>query len=335
MKLKTKLLLFVLIAIALIVTIDVFRSHFMDEELQARTQLRESIISSYPEKAKKLMSSYGLKPFGAAHHKGAKQVILIHGIDDPNKVWMNLAPALSSSGFAVKIMLYPNDQPISSSAKFFQTHLQKLYKTNSKNISIVAHSMGGLVTREMLTAPNLNYADKVTKEKLPKVDHLIMVGTPNHGSEMARFRFFSELREQFINMTKGHYHWLQFFVDGAGEAGIDLMPKSAFLTELNNRNHPKDVELTVIAGLMTIDEKTKLEAFIRPLGLKPIKGIQAIDQIINTIGDGLVSAQSARLEGIDYQTVQGTHLSIIRNIFPKSQRIPPAVPIIVKMLTNS
>ena len=50
------------------------------------------------------------------------------------------------------------------------------------------------------------------------------------------------------------------------------------------------------------------------------------------LGDGLVTVESTRLEGVPHRTVEGTHLSMIRNITSDSQRIPPAVPIIVDYL---
>ena len=50
------------------------------------------------------------------------------------------------------------------------------------------------------------------------------------------------------------------------------------------------------------------------------------------LGDGLVTVESARLEGVPLRTVDGTHLSMIRNITKGSHRIPPAVPIIVNRL---
>jgi len=50
------------------------------------------------------------------------------------------------------------------------------------------------------------------------------------------------------------------------------------------------------------------------------------------LGDGLVTVESTRLEGVPHQTVAGTHLSMIRNITTGSQRIPPAVPTIVDRL---
>ena len=50
------------------------------------------------------------------------------------------------------------------------------------------------------------------------------------------------------------------------------------------------------------------------------------------LGDGLVTVESTRLEGIPHRTVDGTHLSMIRNVVESSRRIPPAVPIIVDRL---
>ncbi|NIO09463.1 MAG: hypothetical protein GTO40_16245, partial [Deltaproteobacteria bacterium] len=50
------------------------------------------------------------------------------------------------------------------------------------------------------------------------------------------------------------------------------------------------------------------------------------------LGDGLVTVESTRLEGVPHRTVDGTHLSMIRNITSESRRIPPAVPVIVDYL---
>ena len=50
------------------------------------------------------------------------------------------------------------------------------------------------------------------------------------------------------------------------------------------------------------------------------------------LGDGLVTVESTRLEGVPHRTVNGTHLTMIRNITKGSHRIPPSVPIIVNRL---
>ncbi|MBW2437513.1 MAG: hypothetical protein JRF29_09555, partial [Deltaproteobacteria bacterium] len=51
-------------------------------------------------------------------------------------------------------------------------------------------------------------------------------------------------------------------------------------------------------------------------------------------GDGLVTVESTRLEGVPHRTVDGTHMSMIRNMTTRSKRIPPAVPIIIDQLQS-
>jgi len=53
--------------------------------------------------------------------------------------------------------------------------------------------------------------------------------------------------------------------------------------------------------------------------------------VTHGLGDGLVTVESTRLKGISHKTVNGTHLTMIRNITESSQRIPPAVPLIVDL----
>jgi hypothetical protein len=52
------------------------------------------------------------------------------------------------------------------------------------------------------------------------------------------------------------------------------------------------------------------------------------------LGDGLVTVESTRLEGVPHRTVDGTHMSMIRNMTTRSKRIPPAVPIIIDQLQS-
>ena len=54
--------------------------------------------------------------------------------------------------------------------------------------------------------------------------------------------------------------------------------------------------------------------------------------VTHGLGDGLVTVESTRLKGVPHRTVDGTHLSMIRNITRDSPRTPPAVPIIIDYL---
>ena len=242
----------IVLCVTLIVVIQAVRYFFREEERQTRIHIREAVKKKYPEAVKRIKATYGLRPFerpipSVKRDVQATEVILVHGLDEPGKVWMNLSPALVKEGFPVWIMTYPNDQPIIESAQFFLKHLKLHNGSGTGSISIVAHSMGGLVAREMLTDPSFSYAEKADKGELPAVELLIMVGTPNHGSGLAQFRAFTEFRDQLGNLFKGNYHWLQGIVDGAGEAGIDLIPGSKFLKTLNSRPHPYNVSMLVIA----------------------------------------------------------------------------------------
>ena len=202
-------MLLVSMSLLLVVGFQILRHHYLEEEKQARILLRETIRQKFPEEANEMFAAYGIKSadgndFIPSKDTGKPDVILIHGLDEPGKVWMNLRPSLMNAGFNIWIMTYPNDQPIIESAQFFFEEMKTLKARGRKTVSIVAHSMGGLVSREMLTRPELAYIQRASNEDVPMVAQLIMVATPNDGSELARFRVFTEFRDQLANLFSSH-----------------------------------------------------------------------------------------------------------------------------------
>ena len=319
---------------------------YREEEKQLRSQLRESVIEKFPEETSQFFETFGLFYFSTdrknpeADHLSRKSVVLVHGLDDPGKVWQNLAPVLKKEKFNVWLMHYPNDQPVVASTRLFFEELKELRQVGIQRISIVAHSMGGLVSREMLTNPDFAYERAARDGQVPAVDSLTMVGTPNHGSQLARFRVLAEFRDHWTRITKGEASWLGFILDGAGEAKIDLLPESQFLKELNARPHPDGLDQMVIAGITSPWTEGEIKNLLVRLNEQMPENshaqINALgDQLISMthgLGDGLVTVESTRLDGIPHRTVKGTHLSMIRNITQESQRTPPVVPIIVDRL---
>ena len=320
--------------------------HYQEEEKQLLRQLRETVKEKFPEQTAKFYESYGLFYFETDGERPGRvdvdhpPVVLIHGLDDPGQVWQNLAPALVKAGFKVWLMHYPNDQPIVESARLFFKELKAFKQRGVDRISIVAHSMGGLVTRELLTRPEIDYTAATTTGLVPEVVALIMVGTPNHGSQMARLRVFTEMRDQLVRLTKGEASWLGSIIDGAGEAKIDLLPGSRFLTELNARPHPAGLDMLIIAGVTSPWKESDIKRWVKDMREKVPKESQKwVDMLgenmiamTDGLGDGLVTVESARLEGVSHRTVDGNHLSMIRNVTNSSRRIPPAVPIIIDQL---
>lgn len=340
---KNWLLIFILILVLFGVW-QLLSHYFSEHEKQIRRQVRETVADTFPELAEKYSLSLGLFPYEGNVFKNPPRrnetIVLIHGLDDPGKVWMNLAPTLVARGFDVLLMNYPNDQPVTDSTELFLGELIKLRDQNTRRISIVAHSMGGLITRDLLTSPEIGYDRLLEQQLVPEVDQFIMVGTPNHGSQIARFRALGELRDQFDRLMKGEINGLGFILDGAGEAKIDLLPGSRFLNTLNKRPHPEGVTMLIIAGIAVPwnqeDLKGWLGALERTIGENRRSEVEQLGEFINSmsygLGDGLVTVQSTLLPGVEHLKVNGTHLSMIRNITTASERVPPAVPIIVEKL---
>ncbi len=282
---------------------------FPRQQRELRSGVRSAVEEAFPERAAGAAGSYGLIRYGEGPagstelDAAAPSVVLIHGLDDPGKVWRSLAPALSGMNVNVWQMTYPNDQPIADSSWFVFGEMKRLSRLGVEEIVIVAHSMGGLVSRELLTSPVIDYAEAAGAGDAPAAAGLIMVAPPNHGSQVARFRLLAEVREQWVNTVEGGADLLRGIFDGAGEANIDLIPDSEFLTTLNGRPQPEGVELLIVAGV-----------------------------VAPWAGDGLVSVDSTRLDGVEHRTVPGTHATMIRNLTEGSSRVPPAVPLIAETL---
>lgn len=341
-------LLAVILLAVLIGLGQIVLDNFREEEKSLRRRFRKAVAETFPEQAAKVYATFGLRPYRkktvsqAAGGDAGPDIVLIHGLDDPGKIWMNLAPALVTQGHRVWIMTYPNDQPVSESALFFATEMTVLRARGITNLILVAHSMGGLVSREMLTAPEIDWVGRIQSGQAPTVVALIMVAPPNNGSEFARLRGFTELRDQLTRLAEGDGHWLGGIIDGAGEAKVDLLPGSRFLGTLNARPHPAGIDMLVIAGIASPWSEKEIESLARSLqnstseSMRPviIDLEEMLQSMTNGLGDGLVTVDSARLEGIPLLTVPGTHLSIIRNLSESSERIPPAVPIIVDRINR-
>lgn len=73
-------------------------------------------------------------------------------------MWQNLAPELVKDDVNVWLMIYPNDQPLVASVRLFFDELKGLRKLDVQRVCVVAHSMGGLVLREMLSSPEINFS---------------------------------------------------------------------------------------------------------------------------------------------------------------------------------
>lgn len=264
-------------------------------------------------------------------------VVLVHGLDEPGWIWDDLGPALCNAGHSVYTFEYPNDGPIAESTDCLGEALRTLRATGVEQVDLVAHSMGGLLVRDVLTRDHWYDGSGRATRRLPKVTHAILIGTPNHGAPVAMLQPVSEIKDQVVRLFRGQARLNAHVDDGAGEASRDLQPDSPFLAELNRRPLPEGVEFTVIAGCLAprtgiadgfdrLLHKTGAEP--NPLG-NSVLG--ARERIRCWMGDGLVTLDSTALEGVDdVVIVTGNHQSILKRWMTK--KTPPAVGVVVDRL---
>ena len=170
-------------------------------------------------------------------------------------------------------------------------------------LAIVAHSMGGLVTRSVIEDPNLDPGN---------VRQLIMVATPNQGSHLAYLPGGFDLLEHLVKRDHDASRFTASWQDGLNEARGDLRPDSNFLRTLNARKRNAAVRYSLILGnaaalsessvvqlttlLKQAQEKSKTLQLISPR-LDPILTDPA--EFTDGEGDGVVAVKRGRLEGVE------------------------------------
>ena len=237
---------------------------------------------------------------------GKPLVVMVHGLDCDKSNWRALTKLLAGEGYQVAYFTYPSDQPIADSAEFFGRHLAGLRQTLPKTpLHVLAHSMGGLVARTYIEGPDY----------CGGVDRLILLATPNAGSDWAKYRLALEAQEHYsLSKHEPKWRWTWLITDGLGEAGTDLKPGSKFLKELNARPRRDGVRYTIVAGSKNPAARVTANCLDKTAGVFPDRwdhvwgfrhyknGLKkAAAKMGDKTGesDGPVEVESARLEGVD------------------------------------
>ncbi|MHA7814367.1 MAG: esterase/lipase family protein [Phycisphaerales bacterium] len=252
---------------------------------------------------------------------GADAVLLIHGLDEPGGIWDELAPALHADGHSVLRFDYHNDQSIIRSADALTSSMEQLQRGGVRRLDLVCHSMGGLVARDALSRDGFD-------ELGIRIGTMVTLGTPHKGSPWARLRSVAEMREQVQRWAESDdldpARLLGFFNDGDGQAGIDLMPGSAFFDQLEERSLPAGIHVVCVVGRTDTPSTvagTLSSASARGL-LRDLVGeeqaslvLTQVDKLGGDLGDGVVPVSSAVMDGAtDIVVVYANHRGMIRTI---------------------
>lgn len=290
-------------------------------------------------------------PIAQVESAPTRVIVLVHGLDEPGSIWDDLIPALNAAGHAVARFDYANDQPAARSADDLAASLRDLRAKGTTRIDIIAHSMGGLITLDLLTR------DSIDRNSLPSVSRVVTLGTPFAGSPWARLRAIAEARDHLERwLDSGSNDLASLFdwsVDGQGEAGEDLLPGSAYLEDLTSRPLPEDVRFTAVIARATPIEPGDVSGLTESWLFRRIAGedadviAAALRRAALEVGDGVVPESSARaIRFQDTVVIEANHRGMIARIpildglrglvrAEPGDTTPPAIPIILDRLRAS
>jgi pimeloyl-ACP methyl ester carboxylesterase len=289
-------------------------AHLPQSVPQAEAAVRRMVAADFPGPTARQEKLFGLfmpKQFDA----NRPVVILVHGLDDGRYTMEPIGNALAADGYQVAYFVYPADGPIDEDAASLAKGLAKIQNANPQlKIDLVGYSMGGLVARRYVEG----------KEYAGGVEHLIEVGTPNHGSDWVWFEPILAAHENF-ELAKSKIGWSPtwMFTEGMGEAITDMAPGSKFLHRLNQLPRRPGVQYTIIVGDKNIF--ASMGAGLADGAAADVPGKNAISQFLRlglrtaganldattAPGDGPVTLHSAKLAGVtDFVVVHADHVAL-------------------------
>ncbi|MEZ0224111.1 MAG: alpha/beta fold hydrolase [Alphaproteobacteria bacterium] len=216
---------------------------------------------------------FGLIPFVSAQPAQAAgdYIVLLHGIGRTKTTMLPLAGYLSFNGYNVINVDYPSrKKPIGELVEDIHKVLEERKLDPSKKVNFVGYSLGGLVIRAY-----------ISKHRPANLGSVVMIGTPNQGSEVADF-------------LKDYSLYKKYF----GPAGQQLSTDQQDIKDLLG---VIDYDLGVIAGRLSIDPVSSL-------------------LIIPGSNDGKVSVERTKVNNMkDHIVLNTTHTFMINNPFVMKQ----------------
>ncbi len=275
------------------------------------------------------LDRYGMEwpASNASENDRQRLVVVVHGYDSKPEDLAGLTREISRADHRCATFRYPNDHRLAKSSHLLSRELHELKQRSPQcKVAIVAHSMGGLVARECIENPNLDPGN---------VERLIMIATPNQGTQLARYAIGTDICEHFVSEDGGSpvRRIRAAVADGLSEATDDMTPGSLFLTRLNNRQRNAEVKYTLFLGTGGGMEKEDLQFVSRIVRkAKHLPGMDEyasrfadhvadLDELVAGQGDGAVAVKRGRLPGVsDTVILKFPHESVLGSATDRPRR---------------
>ncbi len=244
-------------------------------------------------------------------------VLLVHGINgNAAGTWQkdgdgkcNFVKKLGEFANVFTIDLTPSNYKIEELAKQLSNKIESIkLKTKAPHVDVVGYSMGGLVSRWYTRCIGYNYS----------VRKLIMIGTPNHGSELLGMYYYwsiGDMAEAIDVLDPIHYIFkgakpptmslIEMTIGDPGiayeSAGWEMQPQSTFLNLLNYSTIKKEKAIYL---------PEKLTSGIEYHTIAGTKAIIGLSALLLGDDDGIVRTDSVELNNVPNNKVSCSHLNI-------------------------
>jgi pimeloyl-ACP methyl ester carboxylesterase len=196
---------------------------------------------------------------------GREGVVLLHGIGRTSRSLRKLERSLQQAGLATLNLTYASrKKPLEQLAEDIHPAITRFAKSIDGPLHVVGHSMGGLLARVY-----------VARYRPTRLGRVVMLGTPNGGSEIA-------------DLLQGSLLYRSYY----GPAGQQLTTLPDDTLALLP---PVDYPVGVVAGNRALNPIAWRSRLPRP-------------------HDGCVSVESSKLAGMaDHITIKATHIGLSRH----------------------
>lgn len=231
--------------------------------------------------------------FDFSKHNG-KVIIMVHGLMNDESIWQSdpndkvewLGSALEKKQKAnILYIRYNTGLHISENGRLLSNLLQKFieaYQTEIKELCIISHSMGGLVSRSACY-----YAGIQSQNWISLLKKVFLIGVPNEGSYLARVAYMTQYFFRKIDPSENDSVAKFFDVRSNGIKDLSF----AYLVDEDWQNvkdgNEKNIKATKILPLPNVDYY---------LIAGSVTEEKNKNRIFTFFGDGLVEKESALSE---------------------------------------
>lgn len=259
-------------------------------DLMAKKGHPALINISFRNKARNI-SLENLKDIYDFSNYGGKVIIIVHGLMNDESIWQSepvdtvqrLGSAIEKESMAnILYVRYNTGLHISENGRSLSNLIQEfieIYQTEIKELNLICHSMGGLVSRSACY-----YANAQSQNWTYLLKRVFLIGVPNEGSYLARVAYMTQYF--FRKMDPSENSSIAKFFDVRSNGIKDL--SFGYLVDEDWQNkrdgNDKNIEPTKVFPLPDVDYFL-IAATVAEENQK--------SRIFTFFGDGLVEKQSA------------------------------------------